>query len=307
LVTLEEPTVDQKNCVKKYEKTLKIISFDELRSMLFNVYEYINIREKRPFGSVYNHVGDTFEVPFNDFVEQTLSKEGYSEDVKLDDLYERLLNGGKFILTADYGVGKSMLLREIFRRYCGDIRKKNIFRIPVVLNLRDHMGQADHIELLERHARSVGIDPRKLVSAWAAGYIDLLIDGFDELSTRGWTGDPKKIKEYRRSVHSVIRKLIKGTPSKSAIIIAGRSAYFDSLIEMREALGTPLNKFEHILIQPFDAKQAAQFLNKKGFSGSLPDWVPTRPLLLNYLVTKGLLQSAVTAEVIPPENKGLQK
>lgn len=293
LVTLDEPTVHQRDVVKKYEKTTKIISFDELRSMLFNVSEYMNMRATRPFGSVYNHVDETFEVPWEEFVEPTFEYLGNGNILKLDDLYKSIISGERFIFTADYGVGKSMLLREIFLRYSKDIRSKQTFRIPLVINLREHMGQTNHIEMLERHARSIGSDPRKLIAAWAAGYIDLLIDGFDELSTRGWTGDPKKIKEYRRSTHSVLKALIKATPSRSSIVVAGRAAYFDSEVEMREALGAPAHKFGHVAIRPFDDAQAMRFLEKKGFTGSLPDWVPTRPLLLNYLVTKGLLQIAV--------------
>lgn len=296
LVTLDEPTVHQKEVVKKYDKTVKIIGFDEFRSMLFDVYSYVSIRSKRPFGSVYNHVSESYEVPFEEFVEPTLESKSRNGVIYIAEIYSDLISGNRFIFTAEYGVGKSMLLRELFRRYCADIRSKNTFRIPIVINLREHMGQSNHIELLERHARSVGVDARKLVAAWAAGYVDLLIDGFDELSTRGWTGDPKKIKEYRRSTHAVIRNLIKSTPSKSAIVIAGRGAYFDSDAEMREALGANASRFDHVSIRPFDDAQAMQFLSKKGFSGPLPDWVPTRPLLLNYLVTKGLLKDAVTQD-----------
>jgi hypothetical protein len=48
---------------------------------------------------------------------------------------------------------------------------------------------------------------------------------------------------------------------------------------------------------PFDESQALEFLRRKKFSGALPEWIPTRPLLLTYLVTKGLLKAAVEAEV----------
>jgi len=246
LVTLHEPTADQKSAVKKYERTTKIISFDELRSMLFDSAQYLLTRAKKPFGSVFDHVRHTFEVPRSEFVEPTIERrDNASVVMSKSEMVENLLDGARFILTAEYGIGKSMLLRELFFDYLEAFQAKRIFRIPVAINLRDHLGQDDPIELLERHARSNGADPRKLVAAWSAGYTDLLIDGFDELSTRGWTGDARKLREYRRSAHRVVRKLIKETPSKSAILIAGRDAYFDSETEMRETLGTPSAVFRH--------------------------------------------------------------
>lgn len=189
-----------------------------------------------------------------------------------------------------------MVLRHLFHKMVNRVREKKHFRTPVAINLREHLGQTEPIELLERHARSNAVEPQKLVAAWNAGYIDLLIDGFDELSTRGWTGDIRRLKEYRRATHSVVRKLIKETPPKCGIFIAGRDGYFDSIPEMREALGVPAPQFRACRILPFDEGQASEFLKKKGYEGPLPDWLPTRPLLLTYLATKKLLVAAVSAQ-----------
>lgn len=298
LVTLHEPTPDQKNVIKqrKYDKTTRIISFDELRSQLFDALTYINNREKKRFGSVYDHVDNNFDIPLADFVEPTVQNIENSELVSFSDMVERTLSGQRCVLIAEYGVGKSMLLRHVFHKLVSKVRSKKHFRTPVAINLREHLGQTDPVELLERHARANAVDPQRLVAAWNAGYIDLLIDGFDELSTRGWTGDIRRLKEYKRTSHAVVRKLVKETPSGCSIVIAGRDAYFDSIAEMREALGAPKSQFSVLRVFPFDEAQATEFLNKKNFSGALPDWIPTRPLLLTYLVTKGLLQAAVGAE-----------
>ncbi len=56
IVTLHDPTADQRLAVKKYEKTTKIISFDELRSLLFDSSSYLRVRTGKPFGSIYDHV-----------------------------------------------------------------------------------------------------------------------------------------------------------------------------------------------------------------------------------------------------------
>ena len=304
LVTLHEPTTEQKEAVKKHERTTKVISFDELRSLLFDAQAYINNRSKKRFGSVYDHVDHNYDVPLTDFVEPTLEvlDTGYLGSVH--EITQKIFSAQRLVLIAEYGVGKSMLLRHIFYQLVRSFREKQHFRTPIAINLREHLGQTDPVELLERHARSNAANPQKLVAAWNAGYVDLLIDGFDELSTRGWTGDAKRLREYRRSSHSVVRKLIKDTPKSCGIIITGRDAYFDSHVEMREALATPASGFEIFQVHPFDEDQTRTFLNKKGYHGEIPDWIPTRPLLLTYLATKGLLETAVQAEVTGSHPRG---
>ncbi|MCF1482619.1 MULTISPECIES: NACHT domain-containing protein [Rhizobium/Agrobacterium group] len=299
LVTLYEPTPDQKQVIKtkRYDRTIRIISFDELRAQLFDTLTYINNREKKRFGSVYDHVDNNFEIPLSDFVEPTILDLEAEALVSFPELSDELRLGKRYVLMAEYGVGKSMVLRHLFHRTVTKVRTKVHFRTPVAINLREHLGQTEPVELLERHARANAVDPQKLVAAWNAGYVDLLIDGFDELSTRGWTGDIRRLKEYRRATHSVVRKLIKETPPQCGIFIAGREGYFDSISEMREALGVPTPQFRVCRILPFDENQASDFLRKKGYSGPIPDWLPTRPLLLTYLATKKLLLAAVNAEV----------
>ena len=297
-VTLHEPTPDQKDAfkAKKYDRTTRIISFDELRSLLFDSLTYINNREKKRFGSVYDHVEDNYDIPLSDFVEPTVVDPLGANQVSYRQLLDSLQTGSRCVLVAEYGVGKSMMLRHLFHGLVQRFRSKKNFRTPIAINLRDHLGQTDPIELLERHARANAINPSSLVAAWNAGYVDLLLDGFDELTTRGWTGDVRRLKEYRRLSHSVVRKLVKETPSNASVVIAGRDAYFDSTGEMREALGASEESFRILRVFPFDEKQSHEFLYKKGFKGDLPDWMPTRPLLLTYLAGKGLLQSVINAD-----------
>ncbi|WP_157779895.1 NACHT domain-containing protein [Celeribacter ethanolicus] len=305
LVTLHEPTADQRLAVKKYEKTTTIISFDELRSMLFDAAGYLRTRSERPFGSVFDHVTHTFEVPRTDFVEPTIVDAHNYERLSVENIAAKIKKSSNFIITAEYGIGKSMLLRELFYSLLSDFDNGKTFRFPVAINLREHLGQTDQIELLERHARNSAADPRKLVAAWSAGYVDLIIDGFDELSTRGWTGDHKKLREFKRSTHAVVKKLIRDTPRGSSVVISGRTNYFDSDTEMREALGAPPETFQHCIVEPFDSEQATEFLKKKKHSESLPQWLPTRPLFLSYLINKNILTEAasVTADGAFPEGQ----
>lgn len=297
VITLHDPTADQRSAVKKYERTTKIMSFDELRSRLFDAHSYLRIRAEKPFGSIYDHAKQEFSVPRSDFVEPSffLQDDG---SVELGQIYQKFVNGEKQIFLADYGVGKSMVLREIFFRLYNDFRNGASYKFPVAINLRDHIGQDDPVELLERHARHNGQDPQKLVAAWSAGFVDLLIDGFDELSTRGWTGDHRRLREFRRSTHAILKKLVRATPIRSSILVTGREAYFDSIPELREALGAPVETFKIYNIQPFDVSQARKFLINKGLAGDLPDWAPTRPLFLNYLIGRNLLTHVLEVEQV---------
>ena len=302
VVTLSEPTADQKLAVKKYERTTKIISFDELRSKLINAHEYLRNRSARPFGSIYDHVKYNYDVPRSDFVFPTIVD--YDGIVISEELFFEEYKSKKAVILADYGVGKSMLLREVFFRLYEAFSQGKNFRFPVYINLRDHSGQDDPVELLERHARHNGVEPRSLVGAWIAGYIDLIIDGFDEFATRGWTGDHRKLREFRRSTHAVIRKLIKDTPSRSLIIVSGREAYFDSEAEMRDVIGAPLGKFIKLRVQHFDEAQIKRFLLKKGLGNDIPAWVPARPLFLNYLIGKRLISDVAAIAPFGPFPEG---
>jgi hypothetical protein len=306
VVTKHEPTPDQKGVLNKlpYSRTTKIISFDEFRCKLFDSSHYISNRKNKSFGSVYDHVDNSHEVPLDDFVEPTFTFSLPQETKKFFDLSRLICDGNRMILIAEYGVGKSMVLRQLFHDIVKRVQAKKHLRTPIAINLRDHQGQDDPVELLERHARANATDPRSLVAAWNAGYVDLLIDGFDELSTRGWTGDVRRLKEYRRKSHSVVKKLIRDTPKGCGIIISGRDAYFDSFNEMREALGAPKNQFTICRVHPFDEAQSMEFLKKKGFTGTLPDWIPSRPLLLTYLAKKGLLGSVTHADDTGPYPRG---
>ena len=60
-------------------------------------------------------------------------------------------------------------------------------------------------------------------------------------------------------------------------------------------LGAPEERFKIYKIQPFDVNQAKAFLKKKGASEVIPDWAPTRPLFLNYLIGRNLLDQLVEA------------
>ncbi len=171
------------------------------------------------------------------------------------------------------------------------------FRFPILLNLRDHYGQKNPTEALERHAREVGFaNPSHLVRAWRAGYAILLLDGFDEIATAGWAGRTKTLKDLRYRSMELIRNLVGQTPADAGLVISGRTHFFDNERELRNALGID---FQTVLLNlsEFTEDQVADFLKARGWSEAIPSWLPTRPLLLGYLASRNFLPQTLEVAV----------
>jgi hypothetical protein len=189
-----------------------------------------------------------------------------------------------------------MTLREIFLRL-----RKLYFRdptrpFPVYLNLRDHWAQQNPVEALERHAREIGYpDERQLVMAWRAGFITLILDGFDEVAAAGWAGSGERLVQLRQRAMIMIRRFVSESPADMTLIIAGRSHYFDTDREMQRALGTGSDAL-YLTLNDFSAEQVARYLHKQGYEGQIPDWLPSRPLLIGHLAQRGMLQGLITGK-----------
>lgn len=184
-----------------------------------------------------------------------------------------------------------MTLRNVFHSLRVKNLKSTIRKFPVYLNLRDHFGQSDPAEALIRHGRSIGFaDPGQLVAAWRAGYVILILDGFDEVSSNQIVRSTKKIKLARRQAVGIIRAFIEQSPEDCGILISGREHYFDSHEELESSLGVK-DRDIILSLSEFTQEQVAVFLAKRGVTQHIPEWFPSRPLLLGYLVVRGLFGS----------------
>lgn len=200
------------------------------------------------------------------------------------------------VLVGDFGAGKSTSLHSIYRQGTQGHRKGTA-RLPLVLNLRDHTGQKNAVEAIERHARNIGYpSPAKLVAAFWAGEVSLLLDGFDELAPfTPFSTDSRKIREIRRESVTLVRDFLRRAPRLIPIVISGRSHYFDNEKEMKAALGID-EQYVIYDLNEFTQDQIQDFFQRNGVEGIVPQWLPSRPLLLGYLIQKKILGGKALAD-----------
>src|SRR5262249_42139102 len=154
---------------------------------------YLGLRDNYAFGSVRDPETGRATTTLNYVPLDILDSVAKLHDVH--SICGELLEGKHIVLLGDYGAGKSATMREIYLQLAARFRASKSLKFPVLLNLRDHHGQIDPVEALERHARRVGFaPPESLVRAWRAGMVTLLLDGFDEIATAGWAGKTKRLK-----------------------------------------------------------------------------------------------------------------
>lgn len=300
IVTLYDPTADQNQVARKYDRYLELLSFDQFCSKLFNASLYLSLRDRTPFGSVQDIATTDQNVPRGEFVEPTIDDGNNLKSVDL--LQFDISIGRRFCLVAEFGSGKSMLSREAYYRLRDRYLKKQALQFLVYINLRDHSGAEYNVEILERHARKVGYpEPSHLVRAWRAGFVHLILDGFDEMIGRGVSPTPAAMREYRRRIIRPVNQLIRESQKTTGILICGRAGFFDTAAERAETLGIS-SGFETIYVRPFNERQITELLKLRHVTREIPGWLPRTPLLLSYLVSRGYL-----SEFSEEESKDLNR
>jgi hypothetical protein len=189
-VTADEPTPDQRTVAQSQrEARVNALSYDSFRGRLIDASSYLNIRREYAFGSARNLRDGSAQINRNEYVDLDLLRISDSSALSVDKIANKIIFGQlkRVVLLGDFGAGKSMTLREMYMLAHDAYGKGRTARFPVYINLRDHSGQQDPIEVIERHARKIGFNPpHHLVRAWRSGYVFLILDGFDELSSSGW-------------------------------------------------------------------------------------------------------------------------
>ncbi|MGA4543133.1 NACHT domain-containing protein [Uniformispora flossi] len=294
-VSKEEPTAEQRGAVQSEAKaggfTIHAISISVLQARLCNSEAYLRCRDNAPFGSLSYTSGQILpnvDVPIRIPVE--------GQDIGVREIADRIISGRKLLLVGEFGVGKSYTMRKVYeeaRRL--HFRKNKLTPFPVHINLRDCVGLKTPAEILRRHSEEIGFsDDKSLISAWRSGACVLLLDGFDEVVPTRWLGSAADLKQVRWEALAPVRRLVQEAPGQTGIAVCGRAHYFSSQNEMAGALGFS-SSASVVTMNDFSDSQVAEYLNEVGIDWSLPEWLPTRPLLIGYLVGMGAFTDLASA------------
>ncbi|MBJ2142675.1 NACHT domain-containing protein [Delftia acidovorans] len=297
-VTSEEPTADQRKEVDKIGKGQVIaLSFSQFQQSVVDVGGYLAARANHSFGSV-KHPGKVdvdapgASVEEISYVPINIFEKTHDRQWSISEICRGLKEGNRFVLTGQFGAGKSMTMRQIFKEMRAEYLRGNTSLFPVYINLRDHTGQNEAVEVIERHARKIGFEsPASLVRAWRASFCVLLLDGFDELTSFGiQRANISKLRIIRRTALEAVRQIIKETPGKTGIIVAGRDHFFADLSETESSLGFEQGAI-HLATTEFTEDQVQQFLTSRanGKPTTIPAWLPTKPLFVSYLAAHNLI------------------
>lgn len=291
-VTRDEPTAEQRQQADKHKSFLTVLGFSQFQARLVDVRAYLLARDSYAFGSVRDPLTGSHE-PTVGYVPLALAEHGSSSVRTPEEVVDLLVSGRRVVLLGDYGAGKSMTLQHIHRTLATRYRRGQTSQFPVYLNLRDHYGQTEPAEIIERHARIIGFDhPAHLVRAWRAGYVLLLLDGFDEVTGLSIQGLWRKLRDNRYRAMEPIRRLVTQHPLGLGLAIVGRAHFFDADAERRNALAMNDGCVEFSLNE-FTDDQVQSYLHLQGIRGTIPSWLPSRPLLVAYLASKGLFEDVL--------------
>lgn len=296
IVTQDEPTAEQNGVIPSSKNWARVLSFRSFFSKLVDADQYLHLRANAPFGSASDPFTGSKQLINTVYVPTPYRQKGQAKTYSNLEIVNEVASPSarRFLITGDFGVGKSFGLREVFRGLESIYRSGSTFRFPVFVNLRDHQGQTDPDEVLSRHARRIGFDQQQLVRAWRGDCVSLILDGFDELVAAGWSDFVKTGADARRSACEIVRKFISESAASTPILLSGRESYFDSPKEMISVLSA--SKFVHINLDEFSAEQAIEYVSKTlklpKAGIFLPGWLPHKPLLLGYCAARGVLAKA---------------
>ncbi|MEZ0018038.1 NACHT domain-containing protein [Sinorhizobium fredii] len=289
-VTQGEPTPEIHQVAADNGSWIEACSFPSFINRFNCSSRYLLERRKRPFGSVRHPADDSIHLARNQYVQVPFRNIDTKTETSLESIVEEIKQKKRtrFVVTGDFGVGKSMTYRELFFRLSEQYEAGETYRFPIYINLNDAAFDEndDVVDLLERHAKWVGLraDRDKLVHAWTSDCCILILDGFDELIRAGFTRLTTSSRDIRYASAHIIRSAITESPKNTPIFLSGRQSYFSSFEEMRQCLGA--RDFAHVSLQDLhesEVKALFRKINPKINDPVLMEWLPQRPLLLAYI------------------------
>lgn len=255
-----------------------VFSLSSFATKFIGARQYINERSAAPFGSAVDP--DTGGIDQRAYT-PILYVDNNGHRLRDPDIVDLLQAQKKVVLVGEFGTGKSRCLMQVFSKLA---QPERAF-VPIAINLRDNWGYTRFSHIIANHLDGLGLGQFRdtLVRSLRRGNHVLLLDGFDEIGSQSWSGDPARLRETRRKSLEGVRDLIASCPN-AGILLTGREHYFSSDEEMADCLGVTL---DHLIIlrcpDEFSENEAKDYVKNNTHLAELPDWMPRKPLICQLL------------------------
>ena len=258
--------------------TVEVYDLQTFASKFIGAREYLNERAAAPFGSAVDpDTGGVDQKTYTSISYVDNKSNRYTEA----DIAKLLEEGKKILLVGEFGTGKSRCLMQVFRTLASTSR---VF-VPIAINLRDNWGYRRFSHIIQNHLDALGLGEFRdtVVRSLRRGNHVLLLDGFDEIGSQSWSGDPARLNEIRKKSLEGVRDLITSCPG-AGILLTGREHYFSSDEEMAECIGIPLSDIVILRCpEEFTESEAIRYIQENTALRVVPDWMPRKPLICQLL------------------------
>ncbi|WP_281985117.1 hypothetical protein [Thalassorhabdomicrobium marinisediminis] len=253
---------------------VEVLSLNDFRERFIGKGAYDHERRKVEFGSALDP--ETNSPDNSDFIEISYIEDSTGSQYTVKDISKLVLGGRKVVLLGEFGTGKSRCSQEVF-----DAVSKEEFLFPTfAINLREHWGHKTFDILIRSHLSSLGLSGLEdnAVKLCRSGLTALILDGFDEIGSQSWSGEPNKLRAIRQSSLQGVRDLVAKSENRG-VLLCGRDHYFSNNEEMLTCLG--LDNTAIILRCPdeFSDEQARLYISKNSELEEFPEWGPRKPLI----------------------------
>ena len=275
-----QPTQGMKDAGK--ESYIEVLSFSDFRKKFFDFDTYKHVRSSQTFGSAVDPItGENDEAIYTPVGYEVLN----SDEENAERIAQRIIDGKKVILLGDYGTGKSRCFREVFNILSRRVEETLLY--PIAIDLKETWGLESSVEIIRRHFNHLGIgdsETDSVVKAFNGKRICFLLDGFDELGSRPWSEDKKKLESIRRHALQGVKDLLSN--SGAGFLVSGREHYFNSNKEMMAALG--VREDQAVIARcktEFSYGEFHKYLELNDINVNLPSWLPRKPLILKTIAS----------------------
>jgi len=275
-----QPTQGMKDAGK--ENYIEVLSFSDFRKKFFDFETYKHVRSNQTFGSAVDPItGENDEAIYTPVGYEIIN----SNEVNAEELAQHIVDGKKIILLGDYGTGKSRCFREVFNILARRVDETLLY--PIAIDLKETWGLESSVEIIRRHFNHLGIgdsETDSVVKAFNGKRICFLLDGFDELGSRPWSEDKKKLESIRRHALQGVKDLLSN--AGAGFLVSGREHYFNNNKEMMTALGIRENQSLIARCKTeFSYDEFYKYLELNDINVSLPSWLPRKPLILKTITS----------------------